>query len=113
MPDQCTFCLIAAGELPAKVVHREEGILAFADIHPAAETHVLVIPERHISDLRSLGPEDADLWFRLTQAANRVAEELGHEQGYRFYVSVGPGGGQTVFHLHVHVLAGSMRRLPV
>jgi histidine triad (HIT) family protein len=77
-----------------------------------AETHVLVIPERHIEDLRQLQEEDAPLWLRLAQVANVVAADLGHEEGYRFYVSVGSAGGQTVPHLHIHVMAGSMRRLP-
>ena len=110
MPDDCVFRRIVAGELPANVVLREEGIIAFLDIHPAASTHALVVPERHIDDLRQM--DDAQLWLRLTQAAHKVAEELGHAEGYRFYVSVGAGGGQTVPHLHVHVLAGEMRRLP-
>jgi len=101
-----------SGELPAEVVHREQGLVAIRDIHPVADTHVLVIPERHVADLRELTSADRDLWWRLTQAANRVAEQLGHSTGYRFFVSVGSGGGQTVFHLHVHVLGGAMTRLP-
>ena len=112
MSEECIFCRIVAGELPAQVIHREDGLLAIMDIHPVADTHALVMPERHIPDLRDLRPEDASLWLRLTQAAHKVAEDLGHPQGYRFYVSVGPGGGQTVPHLHVHVMAGPMRRLP-
>jgi histidine triad (HIT) family protein len=113
MSSDCLFCRIVAGELPADVVHREQGILAFQDIHPVAETHVLVVPERHIDDLRQLRSEDAPLWLRLTQVANEVAADLGHDQGYRFYVNVGTAGGQTVPHLHVHVMAGSMHRLPM
>jgi len=113
MNPDCLFCRIVAGQLPADEVHREDGILAFKDIHPVADTHVLVIPERHIEDLRHLRLEDAGLWLRLTQVANEVAADLGHEDGYRFYVSVGSAGGQTVPHVHIHVMAGSMRRLPV
>ncbi|MGH7691426.1 MAG: HIT domain-containing protein [Candidatus Dormibacteria bacterium] len=113
MSSACLFCRIVAGELPADEVHREPGIIAFKDIHPVAETHVLVIPERHIGDLRRLQEGDAALWLRLTQVANQVAAELGHGEGYRFYVSVGEAGGQSVPHLHIHVMAGSMRRLPV
>ena len=112
MTSDCLFCRIVAGELPADEVQREPGILAFKDIHPVAETHVLVIPERHIEDLRQLKEEAAPLWLRLRQVANEVAADLGHEDGYRFYVSVGSAGGQTVPHLHIHVMAGSMRRLP-
>lgn len=109
---ECIFCRIVAGELPSDEVYREPGIIAFKDIHPVAETHVLVVPEKHIEDLRHLQEEDKELWFRISQVANAVALDLGHEQGYRFYVSVGSAGGQTVPHLHVHVMAGSMRRLP-
>ncbi len=112
MPQDCVFCRIVRGELPAEVVHREDGLLAIRDINPVARTHVLVIPDRHIADLRELSAGDADLWWQLTQAASRVAADLGHADGYRFFVSVGPGGGQTVFHLHVHVLGGAMTRLP-
>jgi histidine triad (HIT) family protein len=112
MADECIFCRIVAGDLPAQVIHREAGLIAIMDIHPVADTHALVIPERHIEDLRQLETSDADLWLRLTQAAHKVALDLGHPEGYRFYVSVGAGGGQTVPHLHVHVMAGPMRRLP-
>lgn len=112
MDPGCIFCRIVIGDLPADLVHRERGIIAFKDVRPAAETHVLVVPERHIEDLRQLQDEDAQLWMRLTQVANLVAQDLGHEQGYRFFVSVGPAGGQTVPHLHIHVLGGEMRRLP-
>jgi len=112
MNSDCLFCRIVSGELPSDEVHREAGIIAFQDIHPVAETHVLVVPERHIEDLRHLRDQDASLWLRLTQVANEVAADLGHDQGYRFYVSVGQAGGQTVPHLHIHVMAGSMRRLP-
>ena len=110
---ECLFCRIVSGELPADVVHREKGIIAFTDIHPVAETHVLVVPERHIDDLRHIQDSDAELWLRMACVANEVAADLGHEQGYRFYVSVGSAGGQTVPHLHIHVMGGSMRRLPV
>ncbi|MGH7610604.1 MAG: HIT domain-containing protein [Candidatus Dormibacteria bacterium] len=112
MNADCIFCRIVVGELHSEQVHRERGIIAFKDIHPAASTHVLVVPERHIEDLRHLQEEDAGLWLRLTQVANLVAADLGHEAGYRFLVSVGPGGGQTVPHLHIHVLAGELRHLP-
>lgn len=112
MPEDCVFCRIVGGELPADVVHREPDLLVIRDINPVAATHVLVIPERHVADLRELEPGDADLWWRLTQTANTVAAKLGHAAGYRFFVSVGSGGGQTVPHLHVHVLGGGMTRLP-
>ncbi|HVA22397.1 MAG TPA: HIT domain-containing protein [Candidatus Micrarchaeia archaeon] len=112
MPADCVFCRIVAGELPADILHREEGLIVIRDIKPAAATHVLVIPERHIQDLRALGGPDRELWWRLTGAATTVAGRLGHDDGYRFYVSVGPGGGQTVPHLHIHVLGGAVTRLP-
>ncbi len=112
MRDDCLFCRIVDGHLPADVVHREDGIVVFRDINPVAETHVLVVPEEHIADLRELEPSQADLWMRLTRVATAVATRLGHEAGYRFYVSAGPGGGQTVPHLHIHVLGGRMKRFP-
>ncbi len=113
MAQECVFCRIIAGELPADFVYRGRGVVGFRDIHPVADTHVLVVPEIHIQDLRDLGEEHAGLWLTLAQVANQVARELGHADGYRFYVSVGAAGGQTVPHLHVHVLGGAMRRIPV
>ncbi|MFN8499336.1 MAG: histidine triad nucleotide-binding protein [Anaerolineae bacterium] len=106
----CIFCKIAAGEAPAKILFRDDHVTAFFDLHPAAPTHVLVIPNRHIATLNDLTEEDTDLAGRLVLACKRAAEETGiAESGYRVLDNVGTGGGQHVWHVHFHVLGG--RRL--
>lgn len=103
----CLFCSIVAGDIPCTEIHRDEEILAFADIQPQAPTHVLVIPRRHIGGLNDLGPGDADLIGRLLLRGRQIAREHGlAEGGYRFVINSGEDGGQTVGHLHLHVLGG-------
>jgi histidine triad (HIT) family protein len=103
----CIFCKIARGDIPSTVVHEEEDFLAFRDVNPQAPTHVLVIPRRHVASVNELTDEDEGLAGRLLLAARRVAaaEELA-EDGYRLVVNTGGDGGQTVHHLHLHVLGG-------
>jgi histidine triad (HIT) family protein len=108
--NECIFCRIVRGDFGTEFVAESEGAVAFRDIQPAAPTHVLVVPKRHISSLRELGPDDAALGGELLVLAARVAAEAGlHEGGYRVVTNDGPDAGQTVFHLHLHVLGG--RRL--
>jgi histidine triad (HIT) family protein len=103
----CIFCKIAAGEVPCNAVHAEPDLLAFHDLNPQAPVHVLVIPRRHIAALTELTPADADLVGRLQVAATRVAAELGLAgSGYRLVINCGDDGGQTVPHLHLHLLGG-------
>lgn len=104
----CLFCQIAAGSIPADVVREEEDILAFRDIDPKAPQHVLVIPRQHIEAARDARGEDGErLLGRVMAFATEVATELGlDEDGYRLVSNTGVGGGQSVFHLHVHVLGG-------
>ena len=110
MPTDCLFCRIAAGEIPADVVTEDELVIAFRDIHPAAPTHVLVIPRAHVASAADLAEDDGDLLVRLIAMANRVAASEGiAEGGYRLVTNVGDDGGQSVRHLHLHVLGG--RRL--
>ncbi|KAF1029235.1 MAG: Purine nucleoside phosphoramidase [Burkholderia plantarii] len=114
-PD-CLFCKIAAGEIPSAKVHEDDEFVTFRDIRPAAETHVLVIPRRHLSTLSAVGPEDAPLLGRMLVLVARLAEQLGcaytggetagGETGFRTVINTGPGGGQEVYHLHAHLLAG-------
>jgi histidine triad (HIT) family protein len=103
----CLFCKIAAKEIPAQIVFENDHVLAFKDIHPAAPTHALVIPKRHIVGIHDAKPEDAALLGELMIAARNVGEALGlGESGYRLVVNQGTHAGQSVLHLHVHVLGG-------
>lgn len=105
-PD-CIFCKIIAREVPADFVYEDGDLVAFRDIHPVAPTHVLVVPKKHIASLADSGPEDEVLLGRLMLGVRRVAEVLGVvEQGYRTIINTGPGAGQSVFHLHIHLLSG-------
>ena len=104
-PD-CLFCRIVAGEIPSDIVHTDYDVIAFRDIAPRAPTHVLVIPRRHIPDVHSLTDADGDLLAKLFGVVRRVADAAGLERGYRVVTNVGPESGQTVFHLHLHLLGG-------
>lgn len=111
--DQCLFCRIAAGEIPAKKVHEDADVVAFHDINPQAPTHVLVIPRRHIPKLDDLTEADAATIGTTIVRAAQIARELQlAEDGYRIVVNNGEGAGQTVFHIHVHVLGGRGFRWP-
>ena len=104
-PD-CLFCRIVAGEIPSDRVHEDDDVIAFRDISPRAPTHVLVIPRRHISDAHALTSADGDLLAKLFDVVRRVADQDGLANGYRVVTNVGPESGQTVFHLHFHLLGG-------
>jgi len=105
--ESCLFCRIAAGEIPANVVRSEEDVVAFRDINPQAPLHVLVIPRRHIPSVPALEAADGALVGRLFLVARDIAREEGVEEaGYRLVVNVGPAAGQSVPHLHLHVLGG-------
>lgn len=105
MTDSCLFCRIVRREIPAKVIHEDEHTLAFRDIDPKAPTHVLVIPKQHIDTLNEA--TDPTLVGRLLIAAKEIAAAEGiADDGYRAVVNCGAGAGQTVFHLHLHLLGG-------
>jgi histidine triad (HIT) family protein len=106
--DDCLFCrLYREGDH----VHRAEGFVALNDINPQADTHLLVIPERHVPTFREVGEFPADEAKRMLEFVAETARAAGLED-YRVVVNVGPGGGQTILHLHWHVLGGAMRGLP-
>ena len=107
MANDCIFCKIVAGELPATKVYEDEEILAFNDIHPKASTHLLVIPKKHIANLNELTTQDHDLMARLMLSLPKIAQQQGLE-GFRVIVNNGPGSGQIVFHLHFHILGGAV-----
>lgn len=102
----CIFCRIIRGEIPSKKVHEDDFVYAFEDISPKAPTHVLIIPKKHFAGLKEAQSEDAELIGRCHLAAAQIARTRGIEQGYRTVLNVGPGAGQSVFHLHVHLLGG-------
>jgi len=103
----CIFCKIVNGDIPAKKVYEDDELLAFHDINPAAPVHCLVIPKKHIPSLLKLEPEDVPLVGRLLNRARELAKDRGcGEKGARFVINAGSDGGQTVDHLHVHVLGG-------
>ena len=107
MQGDCVFCQIVAGVVPAEIVYQDDEITAFWDQHPAAPIHILIVPNRHISSVNELEVEDAALLGRLMIKAREIATEQGvRDKGYRLLVNVGEGGGQSVFHLHLHLFAG-------
>lgn len=102
----CVFCRILRGETPAKKVYEDQHVFAFEDINPQAPTHVLVIPKKHFAGLKEAQADEAELIGRCHLAAAEIARQRNIEQGYRTVLNVGPGAGQSVFHLHVHLLGG-------
>jgi len=105
----CLFCRIAAGEIPSRKVFEDARMLAFEDLHPGAPTHILLIPKRHLEDLDHATAEDAALLGELQLKAAELARQRGLARGFRTVFNVGPDAGQSVFHLHLHLLGG--RRL--
>jgi histidine triad (HIT) family protein len=103
----CLFCRIVAREIPATVVYEDEHVVAFRDVNPQAPMHVLVIPRRHVATLNDLSPDDDRLVGEMIRRAAAIASEHGHaERGYRTVFNCNASAGQTVFHIHLHVLGG-------
>ncbi len=113
MSDDCLFCKLAAGKIAATKLHEDDRAIAFRDINPQAPVHFLVIPRRHIPTLADVAAPDGPLLTHLVSVANKVAQDQGlSRDGYRVVVNVGTHGGQTVFHLHLHVLGGRFLKWP-
>ena len=108
----CLFCKIGAGEIPAKLVYHDDEIFAFEDIHPQAPTHILLCPRKHFESLSDAAPADALLIGRLHLVAAQLARERNLTPGYRTLINNGVGAGQSVFHLHLHLLGGRPFRWP-
>jgi histidine triad (HIT) family protein len=107
MEENCLFCKIAAGQIPSKIVYQDEDVVAFEDINPKAPYHVLIIPRRHIASMADLTLEDGPILAKIFITATKLAHEGGiDESGYRIVANVGPDAGQSVFHLHFHLLGG-------
>ena len=112
MPADCLFCRIVAGEIPATRLHEDDLVIAIRDISPQAPTHVLVLPVRHVASAADLGDEDGALLGRLFGVAATLAAEEGLAKGWRLVTNVGPDGGQSVDHLHLHLLGGRAMAWP-
>jgi histidine triad (HIT) family protein len=102
----CIFCKIATGAIPSNKVYEDEDVIVFHDLHPVAPVHVLVVPKTHIESLAHAEVEHQALLGKLMLVGARVADQLGLQKGFRTVINTGAGGGQTVFHLHLHVIGG-------
>jgi histidine triad (HIT) family protein len=102
----CIFCKIAAGQLPSSKVYEDGEVVAFHDIHPFARVHVLIIPKLHVATLTDCTSEHEQLLGKMLLLAPRLAKELGLDAGFKTLINTGRGGGQEVFHIHVHVFGG-------
>ena len=103
----CIFCKIIAGDIPADIVYQNDHVVAFRDVNPQAPTHVLIIPKQHISTINDLQTEDAECVGQMYLAAKQIAKDEGiDESGYRAVMNCNAGAGQTVFHIHLHILGG-------
>ncbi len=104
-PD-CLFCKIAAGEIPSSIVYSDDEMVVFRDIEPKAKVHLLAVPREHFAHLSDMAAEDADIVKRMLEKIPEIAEENGCDSGYRLTINQGPDAGQTVFHLHIHIMGG-------
>jgi histidine triad (HIT) family protein len=113
MPEQdCLFCRIIAGEAPARRVYESDTIVAFHDINPQAPTHILVVPRKHIAKIAEIGDDDRGLMGDLLLSAKTIAAQEGIEGGFRLVINNGIESGQSVFHIHLHLLGGRRMRWP-
>jgi histidine triad (HIT) family protein len=106
MNADCLFCKIAAKQIPAKMVYEDDDVFAFEDIGPQAPTHILICPRKHFASLNDASPEDQAVLGKLQLVAADYARKLNLLEGYRTVVNTGRGAGQSVFHLHLHLLGG-------
>ncbi len=114
MSDSCIFCRIVSGEANGTIVYQDEQVTAFRDTHPVAPTHILIVPNKHIESVSTLETEDEQLLGHLFTTARKLAEEQGIAKGgYRLITNTGPNGGQTIFHLHLHLIGGQRMRYPM
>lgn len=114
MTDSCIFCKIISREANATIVYYDEQVTAFQDTHPVAPTHILIVPNKHIESVAALEAEDEQLVGHLFTTARKLAEQAGIAPGgYRLIANTGANGGQTIFHLHVHLIGGQRMRYPM
>ena len=109
----CLFCKILQGDIPAKLVYEDDSIITFNDINPQAPTHLLIVPRKHIETLNDLTIDDTQTVGRMVQVAQQLANEKGlANDGYRLIMNCNDHGGQTVFHIHLHLLGGRQFQWP-
>ncbi len=109
----CLFCQIINRKIPSEIVYEDDEVLAFRDVSPQAPMHILVVPKRHIPSLNDLTPDDAELVGKIIYRAKELAAVKGHDKnGYRLVLNCNKDGGQTVFHIHCHVLGGRAMHWP-
>jgi len=114
MTDSCLFCKIVSGEIKGTIVFRDDQATAFRDINPAAPTHILIVPNKHIESVSKLKSVDEQLMGHLFTVASQLAQSEGiTEGGYRLITNTGPDAGQTVFHIHVHLIGGQAMKHPM
>jgi histidine triad (HIT) family protein len=112
--DDCLFCKIVKGEIPATIVYQDEQLMAFRDINPVAPTHILVIPKKHISGTNDVSKEDEQLLGHMLTVVKPITDLEGiTESGYRLIINSGPDANQVVFHLHLHIMGGHRMRHPM
>ena len=102
----CLFCNIVNGSIPSDIVYEDEQVIAFKDIYPKADVHILIIPKIHIGSVNDLDPSHDRLVAHMMRVLPKLAQEQGLESGFRTVINTGPGGGQEVYHLHFHLMGG-------
>ena len=112
LSSDCIFCRIAAREIPAEILHETDTVVAFRDLEPKAPTHILIIPKEHVDSIADVEDRHGGMLADVAQAASHLAETEGLEGGWRLVTNVGPDTGQSVFHLHVHLLGGRRMSWP-
>lgn len=114
MSDSCVFCKIISREAKATIVYHDEQVTAFRDLHPVAPTHILIVPNKHIDSVGTLEPEDEQIVGHIFTVARKLAEQEGISNGgFRLITNTGAHGGQSVFHLHVHLIGGQRMKFPM
>ena len=114
MSDSCVFCKIVSNQAKANIVYRDEQVTAFRDIHPVAPTHILLVPNKHIESVGTLEEEDEQIIGHIFTVARKLANDEGISTGgFRMITNTGANGGQTVFHLHVHLIGGQRMKYPM
>jgi len=114
MNPDCVFCKIVAGNAPAKILYTDSQVTAFRDLHPVAPTHILIVPNKHIASVNALESEDEPLVGHIISVARILAEREGiREGGYRIINNTGVHGGQTIFHMHFHLIGGQRMKHPM